>query len=274
VDPVRAARGPGPPAAGVTYTYRLTAYNGAGDSAQRTAAATMRHPAPTNLSATNVTAAQVPLSWTASTGATAYRVERSAAGANQWSVRDTVTTLTYEDHAISGGTPYDYRVTATGPGADSIPAALTVTTPPAAPGSLLATPASTRIDLTWTDVTGEGGYKIERRPVTTPAAAWAQVATTAANVVTYSDTGLAVATPYEYRVRASSATAGVADSDYSPIAAATTKPTAPAAPSNVPAAVDPTGPVVLTWQDNSTNEEGGSKGKSTYPGAAGARPRA
>jgi hypothetical protein len=62
-----------------------------------------------------------------------------------------------------------------------------VTTPPAAPGTLAATPASTTgINLAWTDVTGEGGYKIERRPVTTPASAWAQVATTAANVVAYS----------------------------------------------------------------------------------------
>jgi phosphatidylserine/phosphatidylglycerophosphate/cardiolipin synthase-like enzyme len=76
--------------------------------------------------------------------------------------------------------------------------------PPPAPTNLEATPVTTtRIDLSWTDVAGEAGYKIERKLASAASTAWAQIGTTGADVSTYQDTsGLTAATSYSYRVRA------------------------------------------------------------------------
>jgi phosphatidylserine/phosphatidylglycerophosphate/cardiolipin synthase-like enzyme len=74
--------------------------------------------------------------------------------------------------------------------------------PPPEPTALVATPvSSTRIDLAWTDVEGEDGYKVERKLASTTT--WAQIGTTAAGVTTYQDSnGLTPSTQYNYRVRA------------------------------------------------------------------------
>jgi V8-like Glu-specific endopeptidase len=95
---------------------------------------------------------------------------------------------------------------------------------PAAPGSLTATSISTsQINLSWTDVAGETGYKIERSP--NGFSGWTQIGTTPANDTTYSSTGLNPGTEYFYRVRAYT-TAG--DGDYSPTDSAFTYVAAPA----------------------------------------------
>jgi phosphatidylserine/phosphatidylglycerophosphate/cardiolipin synthase-like enzyme len=76
--------------------------------------------------------------------------------------------------------------------------------PPLAPTNLQATPVSTtRIDLSWTDVADEAGYKVERKLASASSTAWAQIGTTGADVSTYQDTsGLTAGTSYNYRVRA------------------------------------------------------------------------
>jgi len=76
--------------------------------------------------------------------------------------------------------------------------------PPPAPANLVATAVSqTRIDLSWGDVAGEAGFKIERKLASASDTAWAQVGTTAPNAVIYQDsTGLVASTAYSYRVRA------------------------------------------------------------------------
>ena len=74
---------------------------------------------------------------------------------------------------------------------------------PPAPTGLTATAVSaTRIDLSWSDVAGEEGYKVERK--LSSATTWTQIAMPAANVTTYQDTnsGLTAGTTYNYRVRA------------------------------------------------------------------------
>src|SRR4029077_1986602 len=77
--------------------------------------------------------------------------------------------------------------------------------------------------LTWADNSGnETGFKIER---STDGVNFSPLVTTAANVTTYSDTGLSALTPYTYRVRATSA---AGDSGNSNTSTATTQ-----APSNL-----------------------------------------
>ncbi len=91
-------------------------------------------------------------------------------------------------------------------------------TAPAAPSGLLASASSSsQINLTWTDnATNETGFKIER---SLDGATWTQIATVAANITAYSNTGLTASTRYDYRVRATNA---VNDSAYSNTATATT----------------------------------------------------
>lgn len=78
---------------------------------------------------------------------------------------------------------------------------LSVSSAPAAPTlSSVTTISNTEINITWTDVSGETGYAIEHSP--NGIGSWTQVATRAAGVTSYLDTGLTPATDYYYRVRA------------------------------------------------------------------------
>lgn len=74
-------------------------------------------------------------------------------------------------------------------------------TPPAAPSNLSATViSSSQVDLSWTDnASTETGFIVQRRfPATT--GSWQQVGVTLAGTTTFSDTGLASSSQYEYRV--------------------------------------------------------------------------
>ena len=73
--------------------------------------------------------------------------------------------------------------------------------PPAPTGLTGNAVSPTRIDLSWNNVAGEEGYKIERKLST--ATTWTQIATRPADAATYQDqNGLAAGTTYNYRVRA------------------------------------------------------------------------
>ena len=72
--------------------------------------------APISLAASTVSTSQINLSWTASTGATTYRIERSAHGTNSWVQIGTATAgaTSYQDTGLAAGTSFDYRVRANG----------------------------------------------------------------------------------------------------------------------------------------------------------------
>ncbi|HLL89182.1 MAG TPA: tandem-95 repeat protein, partial [Tepidisphaeraceae bacterium] len=81
---------------------------------------------------------------------------------------------------------------------------------PTAPASLAASvTGATTTQLAWTDASGETGYEIERG---TDGVNWTLIATTAADAVSYDDSGLTHGGTYHYRVRA---TDGAFDSLYS-----------------------------------------------------------
>ena len=82
--------------------------------------------------------------------------------------------------------------------------------PPTAPSGLTATATGTdRIALAWTDnSSNETGFEIDRSP--TGAGSWTLIHTTAANAISYTNTGLAEHTTYYYRVRAVNADGGSA----------------------------------------------------------------
>ena len=99
------------------------------------------------------------------------------------------------------------------------------TTPPTAPASLTATLVGADIRLSWAPSTDDfalAGYRLERCQGTA-CATFALIASP--STTTYTDTGLALAASYSYRVRGVDA-AGLV-SAYSPVASATTPETSP-----------------------------------------------
>ncbi|GEM_PF-2632332 len=76
--------------------------------------------------------------------------------------------------------------------------------PDAATGLSALTVSATQIDLSWTDNSGdETGFKLQR--AASSGGPWADVTTTAANSVSYSDTGLSADSVYYYQVLATNA---------------------------------------------------------------------
>jgi hypothetical protein len=125
---------------------------------------------------------------------------------------------------------------------------------PVTPGSLSATAASsTQINLSWTDNSdNETTFNIERAPGGTTT--FVEIATVAAGITSYQNTGLAASTSYIYRVRAQNS---VGYSGYTSTATATTPalPTsAPAAPTLLTATAFSANQINLSWTDNSNNE--------------------
>lgn len=146
---------------------------------------------------------------------------------------------------------------------------------PKAPSNLAAAVVSySQIDLSWQDNSNnETGFRIERK--TGAQGTYQQLATVAADVVKYSDTGLSGGTTYYYRVRAFN---DKGDSPYASNQAgalevsATTPPapppTSPNAPSNLVAVAISSSQMDLTWGDNSDNESGFKIDRKTGAGGS------
>ncbi|MBI2900321.1 MAG: fibronectin type III domain-containing protein [Planctomycetes bacterium] len=118
----------------------------------------------------------------------------------------------------------------------------TPTSPPTAPSGLIAVASSsTSVDLSWTDNSAdETGFEIYRAP---DAVTFALIATTVANVVAYSNTGLTASTTYTYRVRAVNDAGGSAfTSDVN-----VTTPATITAPTGLLGTVTGATQVTLTW---------------------------
>lgn len=111
------------------------------------------------------------------------------------------------------------------------------------------------IDITWATSPSASGYQVWRS-TTGPTGSYTQIATTAATVSKYADTGLVGSTQYCYEIR-SFKTAGK-NTTYgafsAPLCATTLAP--PVAPPTETNAAPAGKDVRVTWKDNSTNEDG------------------
>ncbi|MEY8878965.1 MAG: multicopper oxidase domain-containing protein [Leptothrix sp. (in: b-proteobacteria)] len=274
-------------AAGASYVYQVTAFDGAtaGTPATSTAitAATVPVAPATAPTATLVTASTLTLSFPAGANATSYKIEQSADGGATWLTSAATLTLpvapaTAVTAAVTGvlpATSYLFRVSSVNAFATSAP--ITSTTPVRTLASLLAptlgVPTSTvtnpatgaaSVTLNWTNTsTGQTAYKVERFTGTLAASARAGAAWTvlnaayaapgaAATLMSYTDTTAASGTAYVYRLTAidtvpAAATVGVAASQ------AVTSAISVLAPTLNTATVAGT-TVTLSWTDLSTNE--------------------
>ena len=223
--------------------------------------------APTNLLLQPSSSTQIDLQWTDnSPDESGFRIERAVDNSGVAGTYAEIATVganvtAYSSTGLAPGTTYWYRVQAydlNGASAYTNPASMTTLPPPPplAPSGLGAQATSaTQINLLWTDAsTNETGFRIERAPdVGGTAGTYAEIATVAANVTSYSSTALTPSTIYWYRVRAQN---GGGTSAYSGETSATTLSGKPNAPTALTATASSATAIALAWTDNATDETG------------------
>ena len=109
---------------------------------------------PTGLSASAVSSSQISLSWSASSGATTYKIQRSPNGSSGWAQVGTSTTTTFTDSGLTSSTTYYYRVLASNSVGDSAPSNVAS----AKTGTLV--PYSQSPQGNWVGVYGADGYAL------------------------------------------------------------------------------------------------------------------
>lgn len=244
---------------GVTYYYRVSAYNEIGEGALSSEVQAMpANPpgAPTGLRAVGGLG-QMTLTWTAPSdnGGSAiigYNIYRSLTPGGEGSVPIAagVVQLTFTDTGLDSSTKYYYKVAAVnsiGPGQLSGEASNTTLYVPPRPTNLDVTDGNGVVDLSWSASTsGDGSpltYKIYRYTASGQTVYVATVSTTS-----YRDSGLVNGIAYHYYITAVNATGESAPST----AISATPYTVPDAPIDLMAEASD-GAVILQWASPSDN---------------------
>ena len=167
-----------------------------------TTAATASCGTPSGLTATAITQTAATLSWTAVGGSSSYNLQWKAASASTWNTISGITAATYNLSGLAASTSYNFKVQANCNGTlSAYSAASTFTTAAAAscgtPTGLTTTSVTQNsATLTWTAVGGSTSYNLQWK--TAAASTWN---TTNVTSNSYSLSGLATATSYNFRVQ-------------------------------------------------------------------------
>ncbi len=214
---------------------------------------------PTDLAVTAVSDAEIDLKWTAASGATEYKIERSADGLSDWRQIGTTANNYYNDSSITEGegTLRYYRVlaTKTNEGDSAFTNVTSATTLPAKPASVQITELDGgHVTLAWSDTSNiESGYVIEQKQSD---GSWLAIQTTNANAENVSIEGDFVSTTcYTFRVRAFKIYPDYCDYSLAEEASAATL-SVPAAPTGLSATVVSASTIDLRWTNAATNETG------------------
>ena len=204
--------------------------------------------APTGLAASVVSKSQINLTWTDNaTDEGNYIVEYSTDGGTSYQVLVGLPSaaIAYEHAGLPPGQTVYYRVAATNStGVSAYSNVTSAATLLEDPAGLTAIPyLSYQIDLSWVDnAQNEAGYEIERKP--SAGGTYALIHTTAANVGSYADVGLAPETGYTYRVRAMNGT------NYSVYSNEVTAATGPNPPTGLSVSAVSAFEIDVSWVDN------------------------
>jgi fibronectin type 3 domain-containing protein len=166
---------------------------------------------PTGLTATAGNT-QVALSWTATSGATAYDVKRSTVSGSGYAVINSPTTNSYTNTGLTNGTTYYYVVAAKNASGSSANSAQVSATPnlsiPSVPTGLAATAGNAQVALAWNASSGATAYDVKRSTVS--GSGYAVVSSPA--TTSYTNTGLTNGTTYYFVVSAKNAAGSSANS--------------------------------------------------------------
>ena len=138
-----------------------------------------------------------------------------------------------------------YYIQVGGNDGDSGSLAIAFTDDPPPPGGLQITGVNyTSLTLSWTDLTGESAYRIERKPAV--GGSWKEIKKLNANVTSYTNTGLSPNTAYLFRLRAD--IPGQSPTDYSEeVSGSTLGP--PPAPDGLNVGSPQVDRLLITWND-------------------------
>jgi len=248
-----------------TYYYRVLAFNAVGNSPYTTyvTAKLVAPVAPTGLVAT-LNPASVTLNWNFSlnteTGFTVQRADNATFTLNPVTFPVAADVLTYTDSTAALNTQYYYRVLAynavgNSPYTTYVAAKLAA---PVAPTGLVAVASAPStnpptVTLTWTfNYSTETGFTVQRATNATFTAN-ATTFDVPGTTKTYTDTSVAAATTYYYRVLAYN---GIGNSPYSIYATVKSAGLLPAAPTGLQVISSSNSTVNISWTDNADNETG------------------
>lgn len=221
---------------------------------------------PAKVSAQAASSGSIVVVWTEVPGASEYRVERKDQ-AQAWGLLGSTSAgqTSYRDSTVESATTYFYRVRAViendpAPPSDVISATTPVEPPPSPTSVTAAANSSTEIALSWSDVGGETGYRIERQ---LPGGSWEEIATAGADITAYTDGGLTPETTYSYRVFAVNEGG---DSEASEVVDATTLP--PPGPAESPQPGTGTGGIDAPGKSKGNPDKPHGKDDTTPPDAS------
>ncbi|HWE03064.1 MAG TPA: fibronectin type III domain-containing protein [Tepidisphaeraceae bacterium] len=226
--------------ADTAYEFQILATNGSGSSPYSspiTVSTLLSSPA--GLAPTVISATEVDLAWTSETGAATYKVERSVNNTTWTTIAAADATNSYADTALTAGTTYYYRISATDAAGTSLPAvAVNALTDPAAPTLTTTVISAIQINVSWTTTPSATGYTLTISG--DGGMTWSSPGVTQTNT-TYSNTGLTAGTLYQYRVTANNASGSSAHST------AVSATTLLAAPTTLTATAASSTSVTLAW---------------------------
>jgi regulation of enolase protein 1 (concanavalin A-like superfamily) len=182
------------------YFYRVLALDASGASIPSTIVSELNRPSAVgNLQLTSYSTTQIVLDWIETSGETGYRIERSTDGLVYTNIATVgVNFPSYTAGGLAAGTSYFFRVTPTSAFGDGPSTVLSGGTRMAQVTNLAFTSVTgNSIALSWTDLTTETGYQVQR---STNGTTFSTLATVAAGSVAYTDNTVTPGNEYYYRV--------------------------------------------------------------------------
>ena len=251
------------------YTYKIAAFNDAGETTTSATSATTLTPAPVvvapasplSVSFSSVSTSGLTINWSdASNNENGFRVYRSTDGVNFAKVADLSANVTsFADSGLSNNTTYTYKIASWNSAGETTTAAVsqqTLQSPPSLPTQLaINNPTISSLQISWSDnSSNESGYRVYR---STDGTNYTLLTSLSANVTSFSDTSLSASTTYSYKVSAwnaggettSSANSGTTQTP-APVVVA------PNAPASVTFSNIATSGLTINWSDSANNESG------------------
>jgi outer membrane protein assembly factor BamB len=251
---------------GTTYLYRIVSFNSFGRT-EYTKPVTITIPSlppskPEMVDALLVEPTRVKITWkdtsvnkTGVRGAVSFKIQRKDTDKKEFV---TIAAVGhggghYTDTNLLPDTNYSYRIIVCNKDGEGVSDAVNIKTSRGLPqppsGLKIADVSQADICISWIGNGNEAGFRLERRKENTP---YIEIATMGADITGYKDTDVLPNTIYFYRVCSYSLSG---NSKYSSEIQARTSDTQPFFPSELKAVIEENN-IELSWQDNSSNEEG------------------